>query len=103
MAKKEEQGKLEEWMTVARDRSAWGQRVEYFLELPPGSSFTNLRRHWTKMNENDDWKKTISLDRRLNGKKQNYYYYYYYYYMAARGIDYCDEYPVNVGLLLLIR
>jgi hypothetical protein len=31
-------------MTVARDRSAWGQRVEYFLELPPGS-FTNLRRH----------------------------------------------------------
>jgi hypothetical protein len=45
MAKKEEQGKLEEWMTVARDRSAWGQRVEYFLELPPGSSFTNLRRH----------------------------------------------------------
>jgi hypothetical protein len=49
-------------------------------------------------------KKTISLDRRLNGKKQNYYYYYYYYYyMAARGIDYCDEYPVNVGLLLLIR
>jgi hypothetical protein len=46
-------------------------------------------------------KKTISLDRKLNGKKQNYYYYYYY--MAARGIDYCDEYPVNVGLLLLIR
>jgi hypothetical protein len=40
----EEEGKLEEWMTVARDRSAWGQRVEYFLELPPGS-FTNLRRH----------------------------------------------------------
>jgi hypothetical protein len=40
----EEKGKLKEWMTDARDRSAWGQRVEYFPELPPGS-FTNLRRH----------------------------------------------------------
>jgi hypothetical protein len=40
----EETGKLREWMTVARDRSAWGQRVESHLDLPPGS-FTNLRRH----------------------------------------------------------
>jgi hypothetical protein len=41
---KGEKGKLKEWMTVARDRSAWGQRVEFSLDLPPGS-FTNLRRH----------------------------------------------------------
>jgi hypothetical protein len=34
-------GQLREWMTVARDRSAWGRKVEYKLELPPGS-FTNL-------------------------------------------------------------
>jgi hypothetical protein len=27
--------KLREWMTVARDRSAWGRKVEYKLELPP--------------------------------------------------------------------
>jgi hypothetical protein len=40
----EEKGQLREWMTVARDRSAWGRKVEYKLELPPGS-FTNLRRH----------------------------------------------------------
>jgi hypothetical protein len=39
-----EKGQLKEWMTVARDRSAWGQRVESYLDLPPGS-FTNLRRH----------------------------------------------------------
>jgi hypothetical protein len=32
----EEKGQLKEWMTVARDRSAWGQRVESYLELPPG-------------------------------------------------------------------
>jgi hypothetical protein len=38
----EEKGQLREWMTVARDR--WGRKVEYKLELPPGS-FTNLRRH----------------------------------------------------------
>jgi hypothetical protein len=40
----EEKGQLREWMTVAGDRSAWGQRVEYQLDLRPGS-FTNLRRH----------------------------------------------------------
>jgi hypothetical protein len=40
----EEKGQLREWMTVARDRSTWGQRVESQLDLPPGS-FTNLRRH----------------------------------------------------------
>jgi hypothetical protein len=39
----EEKGQLREWMTVARDRSAWGRKVEYKLELPPGS--LNLRRH----------------------------------------------------------
>jgi hypothetical protein len=39
-----EKGELREWMTVARDRSAWGRKVEYRLLLPPGS-FTNLRRH----------------------------------------------------------
>jgi hypothetical protein len=33
----EEKGQLREWMTVARDRSAWGRKVEYKLELPPGS------------------------------------------------------------------
>jgi hypothetical protein len=40
----EETGQLREWMTVARDRSAWGQRVELHLKLPTGS-FANLRRH----------------------------------------------------------
>ena len=40
----EEKGQLREWMTIARDRSAWGERVESHLDLPPGS-FTNLRRH----------------------------------------------------------
>jgi hypothetical protein len=40
----EEKGKQREWMTVARERSAWGQRVELHLELPTGS-FTNLHRH----------------------------------------------------------
>jgi hypothetical protein len=54
-----------EWMTVARDRSAWGRKVEYKLELPPGS-FTNLRRHWTKHERHID---KIGLDRRFNGKK----------------------------------
>lgn len=39
-----EKGELKEWMTVARDRAAWGRKVEYKLDLPPGS-FTNLRRH----------------------------------------------------------
>jgi hypothetical protein len=39
-----DKGQLKEWMTVARDRPAWGQRVESQLDLPPGS-FTNLRRH----------------------------------------------------------
>jgi hypothetical protein len=39
-----EKGQLREWMTVARDRSAWGRNVEYKLLLPPGS-FANLRRH----------------------------------------------------------
>jgi hypothetical protein len=39
-----EKGQLREWMTVARDRSAWARKVEYKLLLPPGS-FTNLRRH----------------------------------------------------------
>jgi hypothetical protein len=38
-----EKGQLREWMTVARDRSAWGRKVEYKL-LPP-VSFTSLRRH----------------------------------------------------------
>jgi hypothetical protein len=28
----EEKGQLREWMTVARDRSAWGRKVEYKLE-----------------------------------------------------------------------
>jgi hypothetical protein len=34
-----EQGQLREWMTVARDRPAWGQRVESQLDvdLLPGS------------------------------------------------------------------
>jgi hypothetical protein len=36
-----EEKELREWMTVARDRSAWGRKVEYKLELP--GSFTNLR------------------------------------------------------------
>jgi hypothetical protein len=27
----EEKGQLREWMTVARDRSAWGRKVEYKL------------------------------------------------------------------------
>jgi hypothetical protein len=58
-------GQLREWMTVARDRSAWGRKVEYKLELPPGS-FTNLRRHWTKHERHID---KIGLDRRFNGKK----------------------------------
>jgi hypothetical protein len=40
----EEKGQLREWMTVARDRPAWALKVEYKLDLPPGS-FTNLRRH----------------------------------------------------------
>jgi hypothetical protein len=35
----EEKGQLRERMTVARDRSAWGQRAESQLD------FTNLRRH----------------------------------------------------------
>jgi hypothetical protein len=39
-----EKGQLRERMTVARDRSAWGRKVEYKLLLPPGS-FMNLRRH----------------------------------------------------------
>jgi hypothetical protein len=39
-----EKGQLREWMTVARDRPVWGQRVESQLDLPPGS-FTNLSRH----------------------------------------------------------
>jgi hypothetical protein len=43
-----EKGQLWEWMTVARDISARGRKVEsYKLLLPPGS-FTTLRRHWTK-------------------------------------------------------
>jgi hypothetical protein len=37
-------GQLREWMTVARDRPAWPLKVEYKLDLPPGS-FTNLRRY----------------------------------------------------------
>jgi hypothetical protein len=37
----EEKGQLREWMT---DKSAWGQKVEYKLLLPPGS-IANLRRH----------------------------------------------------------
>jgi hypothetical protein len=37
----EEKGQLREWMTVARDRSSWGQSVELHLELPTGS-FTDL-------------------------------------------------------------
>jgi hypothetical protein len=40
----EEKGQLREWMTVARDTAAWALKVEYKLDLPPGS-FTNLRRH----------------------------------------------------------
>jgi hypothetical protein len=40
----EEKGQLREWMTVARDRPAWALKVEYKLDLPPGS-FTSLRRH----------------------------------------------------------
>ncbi len=40
----EEKGQLREWMTVARDRAAWGQRVESYLDLSPGS-FTNSRTH----------------------------------------------------------
>jgi hypothetical protein len=39
-----DKGQLREWMTVARDRSSWPLRVEWKLDLPPGS-FTNLRRH----------------------------------------------------------
>jgi hypothetical protein len=32
-----EKGQLREWMTVARDRSAWGRKVEYKLCTPsPG-------------------------------------------------------------------
>jgi hypothetical protein len=38
-----EKGQLREWMTVARDRSAWARKVEY--KLTPSGSFTNLRRH----------------------------------------------------------
>jgi hypothetical protein len=34
----EEKGQLREWMTVARDRSAWGRKVEYKLELPLNES-----------------------------------------------------------------
>jgi hypothetical protein len=52
-------------MDDRRDRSAWGRKVEYKLELPPGS-FTNLRRHWTKHERHID---KIGLDRRFNGKK----------------------------------
>jgi hypothetical protein len=37
-----EKGQLREWMILARDRSAWALKVEYKLDLPPGS-FTNLR------------------------------------------------------------
>jgi hypothetical protein len=40
----EEKGQLREWITVARDRPAWALKVEYKLDLPPGS-FTNLRRY----------------------------------------------------------
>jgi hypothetical protein len=39
----EEKGKPREWMTAARDIPAWALKVEYKLDLPPGS-FTNLRR-----------------------------------------------------------
>jgi hypothetical protein len=39
-----DKGQLQEWMPVARDRSAWGRKAEYKLDLPPGS-FTNLRKH----------------------------------------------------------
>jgi hypothetical protein len=46
-----EKGQLREWMTVAREKSAWGRKVEYKLLLPP-SSFTNLRRHCER-NTND--------------------------------------------------
>jgi hypothetical protein len=45
-----EKGQPREWMTVARDRPAWRQRVKSQLDLPPGS-FTNLRRHCTNTNE----------------------------------------------------
>jgi hypothetical protein len=38
-----DKGQLKEWMTVARDRSTWALRVEWKVDLPPGS--TNLRRH----------------------------------------------------------
>jgi hypothetical protein len=48
-----------------------GQRVESQLDLPPGS-FTNLRRHYTNTNEKKFIIDKISLDRRINGKKQNY-------------------------------
>jgi hypothetical protein len=61
-------------MTVARDRSAWGRKVEYKLELPPAHSRISAD---IERNTNDD---KIGLDRRFNGKKSNYYYYYYYYY-----------------------
>jgi hypothetical protein len=40
----EDRGQLREWMTVARERSAWALLVEDKLDLPQGS-FTNLRRH----------------------------------------------------------
>jgi hypothetical protein len=40
----EEKGQLREWMTFARVRPAWALKVEYKLDLPPGS-FTNLRRY----------------------------------------------------------
>jgi hypothetical protein len=47
---KEGKGQLREWMTVARDKPAWAQRVESHFELTTGS-FTNLRRHaLTKFN-----------------------------------------------------
>jgi hypothetical protein len=39
----EKKGQLREWMTIARDRPAWALKVEYKLDLPPGS-FTNLHR-----------------------------------------------------------
>jgi hypothetical protein len=42
-----DKGQLREWMTVARDRSAWVLKVECKLDLPlPPGSFTNLRRHY---------------------------------------------------------
>jgi hypothetical protein len=32
----EDKGHLREWMTVARDLSAWALKVEYKQDLPPG-------------------------------------------------------------------